>query len=89
MEEKTVLSWLVNAGIRLSTAELVYLIENKVEAGPKFFYPDNRQALVEAIYTVDTITDNILENQMATAGCRDRVVQSILSLLKKKKLLIL
>ncbi len=89
MGEKTVLSWLVNAGIRLSTAELVYLIENKVEAGPKFFYPDNRQALVEAIYTVDTITDNILENQMATAGCRDRVVQSILSLLKKKKLLIL
>ena len=86
---KKVLSWLVNAGIRLSTAELVYLIENKVEAGPKFFYQDNRQALVEAIYTVDTITDNILENQMAVAGCRDRVVQSILSLLKKKKLLIL
>ena len=89
MGEKTVLSWLVNARLRLSTAELVYLIENKVEAGPKFFYQDNRQALVEAIYTVDTITDNILENQMAVAGCRDRVVQSILSLLKKKKLLIL
>ena len=89
MEEKTVLSWLVNAGIRLSTAELVYLIENKVEAEPKFFYPDNRQELIEAIYTADTIMDNILENQMAVAGCRDRVVQSILSLLKKKKLLIL
>ena len=88
-EEKTILFWLVNAGLRLSTAELIYLVENKVEAKPKLLHSDNRQALVELIYTADTIRDNILENKMAAAECRDSVLQSMLSLLKKKKIVIL
>ena len=88
-EEKTILFWLVNAGLRLSTAELIYLVENKVEAKPELLHSDNRQALVELIYTADTIRDNILENKMASAECRDSVLQSMLSLLKKKKIVIL
>lgn len=87
--EKNLLFWLVHAGIRLSTAELVYLREHKVEADPGLLHPGNRQALVETIYTAGTIADNLLENRMAAAGCRDSVVRDILSLLKKKKLLIL
>lgn len=87
--EKTILFWLVNAGLRLSTAELVYLLENKVEAKPELLHSDNRQALVELIYTADTIRDNILENKMAAAVCRDSVLRDMLSLLKKKKILIL
>lgn len=86
---KIILFWLVNAGLRLSTAELIYLVENKVEAKPELLHSDNRQALVERIYTADTIRDNILENKMAAAECRDSVLQSMLSLLKKKKILIL
>lgn len=89
VEEKKILFWLVNAGLRLSTVELIYLLENKVEAKSELLHADNRQALVEQIYTADTIRDNILENKMATAKCRDRVLQSMLSLLKKKKILIL
>lgn len=88
-EEKTILFWLINAGLRLSTAELVYLIENKIEAEPKLLYQENCQALVETIYTADTVADNILETQMEKAQCRDRVVQSLLSLLKKRKILML
>lgn len=87
--EKTILFWLVNAGLRLSTAELVYLLENKVKAKPELLHSDNRQALVELIYTADTIRDNILENKMAAAVCRDSVLRDMLSLLKKKKILIL
>lgn len=87
-EEKIILFWLVNAGLRLSTAELIYLVENKVEAKPELLHSDNRQALVERIYTADTIRDNILY-KMAAAECRDSVLQSMLSLLKKKKILIL
>ena len=41
------------------------------------------------IYTVDTIADNLLENQMETAKCRDAVVQSLMRLLKKKLVLVL
>ena len=86
---KKLLFWLVHAGIRLSTAELVYLREHKIEADPGLLHPGNRQALVETIYTAGTIADNLLENRMAEAGCRDSVVRDILSLLEKKKLLIL
>lgn len=89
VEEKTILFWLVNAGLRLSTAELIYLLENKVEAKPELLHADNRQVLVEVIYTVDTIADNILENRMAMAQCKNSVLKSMLSLLKKKKILIL
>lgn len=88
-EEKAILFWLVNAGLRLSTAELIYLLENKVQARPELLHSENRQALVELIYTADTIKDNILENKMAAAGCRDSVLRNLLSLLKKKKILIL
>ena len=66
-----------------------YLMENKVEAKPELLHADNRQALVELIYTADTIRDNILENKMAAAVCRDSVLRDMLSLLKKKKILIL
>ena len=87
--EKNLLFWLVHAGIRLSTAELVYLREHKIKADSRLLHPGNRQALVEMIYTAGTIADNLLENRMAAAECRDSVVRDILSLLKKKKLLIL
>ena len=88
-EEKTIVFWLINAGIRLSTAELTYLVENKVKPEPELLYAVNRQSLIEKIYTVSTIADNILENQMAAAKCRDHVVQALLCLLKKKKILML
>lgn len=88
-EEKKILVWMVSAGLRLTTAELVYLMEHEVEAKPELLHSGNRQALVETIYMADTIADNLLENRMASVGCRDKVVEDILSLLKKKKILIL
>lgn len=88
-EEKTILFWLVNAGLRLTTAELIYLLEEKVEVKSELLHSAKRQNLVELIYTADSISDNILENRMSAAKCRDSVIQGILSLLKKKKILIL
>ena len=87
--DRVVLDWLRNAGIRLSLAELVYLQENKIEPDTSLLGVENRQALVETIYTRCNIADNILESQMEKAVCRDDVVQSILSLLKKRKIVLL
>ena len=53
------------------------------------FYEENAQALVETIYTKDTIFDNILENQMGHAKCRNEVVCSLLLLLSKKRIVML
>ena len=81
--------WIQYAGIRLSTAELVYLVENKVAPADELLYESNRQTLVERIYTTDTIYDNILENQMERAACRDEVVTIIMNLICKRKILVL
>lgn len=88
-KEKWILQWLRNAGIRLSTAELVYLREHEIMPEEKYFYQENRQALIEEIYTKDTIADNLLEQQMENAGCRDEVVRTLMKLLAKKKILLL
>lgn len=85
----SVLNWLRNAGIRLSLAELVYLHENDIRPTGDLLYIENRQALIETIYTRNTIFDNILECQMEHAACRDEIVAAILRLLKSKKIILL
>lgn len=87
--ERIVMVWLDNAGLRLSTAELMYLVENNVKPTDNLFYEENAQALVETIYTKDTIFDNILENQMGYAKCRNEVVYALLLLLSKKRIVML
>lgn len=87
--EKTVLQWLREAGLVLSMAELVYLIDRNVPLEPKYLGSNNTQNLVERIYTRDTIFDNILENQMERAAMREKTVNTVLSLLRKKRIVLL
>ncbi len=87
--ESSVLNWLTNAGIRLSMAELVYLHERQIKPIKEQLYTDNRQRLVETIYTQENIFDNILECQMEHAFCRDKVTAAVMVLLKNKKIVIL
>ena len=70
-------------------AELVYLHERQIRPSKDLLYTDNRQKLVETIYTQENIFDNILECQMEHATCRDKVTAAIMVLLKSKKIVIL
>ena len=87
--EKQVLTWLRGAGLVLSMAELTYLVEKDVDSEEKLLGSGNAQALVERIYNKETIYDNILENQMEHAMCRDKVTKAVLSLLSKRRVLLL
>lgn len=87
--EKEMLTWIRNAGLRLTIAELIFLREHKVRPEPRYLHSENRQALVEMIYTKNTIADNCLEQIIECAECRDETVKILLRLLKKKKLLVL
>ena len=87
--EKKILFWLRNAGIRLSTAELVYLIDREVKPVPELLYTANRQALIERIYTSSSVADTVLEAQMEKAVFRDEIVDSLLHLIEKKRLVVL
>jgi len=87
--EKDAMIWIRKAGLRLSTAELVWLFEHDVKPQEQLLYAENRQALVEKIYTADTIADNVLETQMEYAAKRDVVIDTLLRLLRKKKIVIM
>ena len=52
-------------------------------------YAENRQSLIERIYTKGTITDGLLESKMEKAVCRDEIISSILDLIAKKRLVVL
>lgn len=86
--ERQLDTWMRKAGIHLSVAELVFLTEYRVSADRELLYEKNRQKLVETIYTKETVQDNLLEHQMEQAECRDEVVEALMQLLKKKKILI-
>lgn len=87
--EKTVLRWLREAGLRLTIAELIYLNEHNILPNPALLGGDNTQSLVETIYTRENILDNILESQMEHAVSRDEIVNAVLRLLKKKRIVLL
>lgn len=87
--EKELLCWLKKAGLRMIVAELVYLRNRNIHPTRKLLRAKNRQALVEQIYNPHNIADNLLEQQMESADCRDKVVTDLLSLLGKKRLVLL
>lgn len=84
-----ILTWLRKAGLRLTTAELIYLTENQIAPCDDLLSEENRAALVARIYTRNNIRDNLLEYQMERAVCRDQVVETLLYLLKKKRLVLI
>ncbi len=86
--ERQIDTWMRKAGLHLSVAELVFLQEHHITADSGMFGNRNRQKLIETIYTKDNIQDNLLEHQMEQAECRDEVVEALMQLLKKKKILI-
>jgi len=81
--------WLTKAGLRLTIAELVFLIEKDIKPTAKLLGDRNRQALTETIYTAETIPDGILESRMEQSPARDRTVQAALNLLRKNKLFLI
>lgn len=88
-DERMVLRWLTKAGLRMTVAELIYLKEHNILPTRDLLRPKNRQTLIEKIYTPMNISDNLLEQQMEKAKCRDQVVAVLVSLLKKKRIALI
>lgn len=87
--ERKMLDWLMKAGLHLTVAELVCLNEKGMSPIENLLYSYNRQALTEAIYLEHSIQDTVLEAQMEHSPYRDVTVTTILSLLRKKRILLL
>ena len=67
----------------------IYVMENKIKPVSSLLFEENSQALIETIYTQNNIFDNILENQMEKADCRDEMATVLLKLLYKRRIAIL
>ena len=87
--ERRLWRWITRAGLRLTMAELVYLVERDVLPAPELLGEANRQSLTEAIYTTETIYDGILEGRMERSPARDKAVLAILGLLRKQKIFLI
>ena len=83
------LRWLREAGLVLSMAELTILMDRGIKLQDGLLGSNNVQALVETIYTKETICDNILENQMEHAAAREQTVKAVRPLLNNKRIVLL
>lgn len=88
-KESDMLEWLMKAGLHLTVAELVCLNEKEISPTEDLLYSYNRQALTEVIYLDHGIQDNLLEAQMEHSPARNVTVATILSLLRKKRIILL
>jgi len=87
--ERRLWHWLTKAGLRLTIAELVFLAEKDIKPTIGLLGEQNRQALTETIYTIETIPDGILESRMEQSPARDNTVNAVLSLLRKNKVFLI
>lgn len=88
-DEKEILIWLREVSLRLTIAELIFLRDRKIKPSLNLLGQENRQKLVNQIYTMDNIFDNLLENQMELSKANSDTVRLILALLKKKRIILL
>ena len=81
--------WIRWAGLRLTLAELIFLLEADIRPVPELLGEANRQALTEMIYNTENIEDRLLENRMEDAFGRDAVVEALLGLLRKQYIMLI
>ena len=81
--ERRLYKWLTKAGLRLTIAELVFLNQNKTEPTNDLLGEKNRQALTEAIYNSNSISDGILESLMERSPERDSTINTVIKLLRR------
>lgn len=67
--QKELLLWLTEAGLRLTTAELVFLTEHHVAPQINLLGDRNRQNLTETIYTQETILITFWKPKWNTPQC--------------------
>ena len=88
-DEKRLLHWIREAGLRLTAAELVKLTEASIEPSAQYLGAENRQRVVELIYTKESIFDGALEAAMELSPVLPATLKTLLSLLKKKRIILI
>jgi len=83
-KERVLWQWINQAGLHLTLAELVFLLEHNIRPVPELLGKANKYALLKIINPDDLL----LEARMEDAFDRDEVVESLLALLRKKYIML-
>ena len=87
--ERRIWKWVREAGLKLTTSELIRLEEQGAQPTPELLGDAGRQALTETIYCHTNILDGVLEADMERSPARDVTVAAILKLLHTNRLLLI
>jgi len=88
-QERQMLAWITRAGFRLNMSELVYLAEQGIKPISSLVGPEKWHILLDRIYTPHTIHDGILVSMMERSPAQGSVVDAVLALLRKKRVLLI
>lgn len=80
--------WINKAGLRLTIGELVKLFTEGVDPSTDLLGKENAQTLTMRLYASDLIFDTTLDIQMEHSPRRDEVVNAVLGLLRKKRIIL-
>ena len=86
--EAKVWKWISQAGLRLTIGELVKLFESGTEPTSELLGADNTQDLTMLLYRDDLNFDTTLEIKMEDSPQRDEVVNTVMKLLRKKRIIL-
>jgi len=80
--------WIAQAGLRLSIGELVKLFESGTDPTSELLGAGNAQDLTLLLYRDDLNFDTTLEIKMEDSPQRDKVVNTVMKLLRKKRIIL-
>lgn len=89
MMERRVWQWICGAGLSLTSGELVKLFSEEIHPIPDLLGKENAQALTMALYAAEAGFNSALDTQMEQAPERDAVVNAVLGLLRKKRIILI
>jgi len=87
--ERLLWRWIDRAGMHLTLAELVFLLERHNRPVPELLGEVNKSALMEIICSAESVDDRLLESRMEDAFDRDAVVEALLGLLRKRYIMLI
>ncbi len=87
--DRHIFYWLKKAGYRLDIGELIYLMEHKVKPDKLLLGTEQAGRLYRKIHIRQLEFGRDFERRMSVARCREEVVDSILRLIKKKKIYLI
>ncbi len=87
--DRRIFYWLKKSGYRLDIGELIYLMEHKVQPDKLLLGKEQAGRLYRKIHVRQLEFGRDFERRMSVARCREAVVESVIRLVKQRKIYLI